>query len=169
MERLFQPLITQRKEVCAGMSFAHGEFIAGLVLSGWGLWFYLLASKFPRPFNPFDVGPATFPKLIATALIILGLTLSALAVRKFGSSGLITVKRKASILASILLFIVYALTIPLTGYYISTAFFIPAMLLLAGETRVLVLGATTALFLLFAFGIFDLLLGVPLPRIHIQG
>ncbi|MFZ5634385.1 MAG: tripartite tricarboxylate transporter TctB family protein [Bacillota bacterium] len=157
-----QPPITGKGVI--PMTMYLGELIVGLALAGWGLWFYLLAEKFPPPLNPFDAGPAIFPQLISLALIILGLTLSGRAVPKVRTGGKIFIKRKWNITASVFLFILYAFAMPPAGYYIATAVFIPAMLILAGENRWRHVLIMTASFLLFALGAFDVLLGVPLPK-----
>lgn len=145
------------------MTRSLGELLIGFGLAGWGITFYLLALKFTQPLNPFDAGPGMFPRLISGVLIILGLLLCGQSLRKFKSSNKIVFKRQWNILATVILLILYALALPRAGYYFSTAVFFPAMLLLAGERKWISIVATAGIFLLFAFGAFDLLLNVPMP------
>jgi ABC-type xylose transport system permease subunit len=143
---------------------AIAELIVGFFLIAWGLAFFLLAGEFSPPLNPSDMGPDILPKLISLVQFLLGVAWIVQAVRRRKDSGKFTIKHPANILAMMSLLLAYAWAIPVLGYYLSTGLFLPAMLLLAMERRWPRIVGTTIVFILFAWGAFDLLLKVPLPK-----
>lgn len=145
------------------MRLALGEIVAGILLAALAGWFIFQASTFPKSLNEMDVGPAVFPQIIAAVIIVFSLILVMQGVKKLSSLDKIEFKRTKPLVLSIILIIIYALIIPFVGYYIATAFYIAALLFLAGSKKwlgyILIIGG----FLIFAKAGFEMLLKVPLP------
>jgi hypothetical protein len=140
------------------------EILVGVFLVGWGLAFFLLAMEFPPSLNPHDLGPDLLPKIISLMQVFLGIGWILQTFLRPQNSGGFPMKHPVNILAIMGLILAYAWAMPKIGYYISTGLFLPAMLLLAMERRSLRIAGTTLGFILFAWGAFDLLLKVPLPK-----
>lgn len=145
------------------LKLKYGEMITGIALcliAGWFLW---EANQLPAPLNNHGgVGPATFPTGISILIIIFSITLIVSGMRK-ALKEKIVIQRKNSILATMLLIILYTIGFQYIGYYVATAIFMPIGLLLASELRWKVITFVTVLFGLFIFCVFGLLLDVPLP------
>jgi putative tricarboxylic transport membrane protein len=138
-------------EIAVGIFFI---FIAG--------WFLLEASKFPVNENSVDIGPAAFPQVLASLVILLSVFLIITSILK-GSDVKIRAKRFKQILYSMILLIIFGVSIPYAGFYLATVLFLPTMLFLAGERKWKSIIGVTIVFELFAFAIFDTVLNVPLP------
>lgn len=140
------------------------EILLGFFLIAWGLAFFLLAREFPPSLNPHDLGPDILPKIISLLLMLLGIAWIVQASLRRRGTGRLPVKHPLNILAIMGLIVAYAWAMPKIGYYLSTGLFLAAMLLLAMERRWTRIAGTTLCFILFAWGAFDLLLKVPLPK-----
>ena len=140
------------------------EIIVGFFLVAWGLAFFLLALEFPPSLNPHDLGPDVLPKITSVILVLLGIALVIQAVLGRKKAGKFSIRHPVNILAITALLLAYAWAMPGLGYYLSTGLFLPAMLLFAMERRWPRIVGTTIGFILFAWGAFDLLLKVPLPK-----
>lgn len=143
---------------------AIAEFIVALGLVAWGLSFFLLAMDFPPSLNPHDFGPGLLPKIISFIQMALGAGWIWQVIRRPNKAAKFPMKYPGNILAIMLLILVYAWSLPRMGYYFSTAFFLPIMLMLAMERQWLRIAGITIGFIFFAWGAFDLLLKVPLPK-----
>jgi len=139
--------------------------LTGVVLAVWSIVFFVLALDFERPLNPFDSGPRAFPLLIAAFLFLLSAGMIVVESRRLRLPASIKVKRLGPIALAAGLMVLYAFAIPYTGYYLATLFFVPALLMSAGEFRWKWLILITAMIILFNYLSFDRLLGVPLPKI----
>lgn len=140
------------------------EIIVGFFLVAWGLAFFLLALEFPPSLNPHDLGPDVLPKITSVILVLLGIALVIQGVLGRKKAGKFSIRHPVNILAITALLLAYAWAMPGLGYYLSTGLFLPAMLLFAMERRWPRIVGTTIGFILFAWGAFDLLLKVPLPK-----
>ncbi len=143
---------------------AVAEFIVAFCLMIWGLSFFLLAMDFPPSLNPHDFGPALLPKIISFIQMALGAGWIGQVIRRPNKTESFPMKYRANILAIMTLIVLYAWFMPKIGYYLSTVFFLPMMLFLAMERQGLRIVGITIGFILFAWGAFDLLLKVPLPK-----
>lgn len=147
------------------MTFKFGEVVTGILFTLVAGWFLLEAIQLPAPLNNHGgVGPSTFPAGISTLIIIFSIILIFGGIRKGAKEKMkIVIKRHNSILASMLLIVLYAISFHYIGYYVATALFMPVALLLASELRWKMIIFVTVLFELFAFCVFAVLLSVPLP------
>lgn len=147
------------------MKIALGRVLTGIVLAVWSIVFFGFALNFDKPLNPFDSGPSAFPLLIAASLFFMAVGMIVVESRRLHLPALIKIKRLGPIALAAGLMILYAFAIPYTGYYLATLFFVPAMMMSAGEFRWKWLILITAMIILFNYFSFDRLLGVPLPKI----
>lgn len=140
------------------------EIIVGICVVAWGFSFFLLAMDFPPSLNPYDFGPGLLPKIISLTQVILGSAWVIQALQRKNKGEDFPIKNRSNILAIMAFLMIYVWCMPKIGYYLSTAFFLPAMLLLATERRWFRVAGITIGFILFAWGTFDLLLKIPLPK-----
>jgi len=147
------------------MKIALGRVLTGIILAVWSVVFFGLALNFEKPLNPFDSGASAFPLLIAAALFFMAVGMIVVESRRLHLPALIKIKRLGPIALAAGLMILYTFAIPYTGYYLATLFFVPAMMMSAGEFRWKWLILITAMIILFNYFSFDRLLGVPLPKI----
>ncbi|WP_161495300.1 tripartite tricarboxylate transporter TctB family protein [Advenella sp. S44] len=128
-----------------------------LLAFGWIAW---LSHGFPPPLNPVDVGPGKVPTLIAYLGMICSVVL-------FVQAGRITtrieLRRPAAVASGMLVIAGYVLLIPFVGFYITSVFAVPALMLVGGERRPLRLLLSSTGFVLFIYLCFQLLLGVEFP------
>lgn len=127
--------------------------------------FLFEALQLPPSLNPMDIGAAALPLLIIGGMIICSLfiLIQAIRGRKQQEGEKIMIVRGKMIIASIVILIVYALLIPILGYYIPTALAVIALLLCANQKSWMKLVFVTGGFLLFAWIGFEKILNVPLP------
>lgn len=113
------------------------------------------------------VGPAFFPRAVAILLAAgsLVLVLQGLVPRLFGirPDKMVQVQRPGSVLAAMVIVIVYASLLGRLTYYPATALLLPCMLWAAGLRRPLGIAACTIGFLVFTKILFETVLGTPLP------
>ncbi|UOR13964.1 tripartite tricarboxylate transporter TctB family protein [Halobacillus amylolyticus] len=140
-----------------------GNLVLGTISIIFALCFFIGAQQFPEAVNKAGVGPAAFPKAISILVIIFSVTIILNSLFNKANDSRIVVKRFGNILMSVGSIIAFVVLIPILGFYISTAIFFPVLLFLASETNWKSIVMTTLIFELFAFGMFDQLLGVPLP------
>lgn len=143
---------------------AKAEFIVASCLVVWGFAFFLFAMDFPPSLNPHDFGPSLLPKVISFIQMALGAGWIWQIIRNPNRGESFPIKYRPNILAIMLFIVFYAWSLPKMGYYISTAIFLPIMLFLAMERQWLRIAGITIGFILFAWGAFDLLLKIPLPK-----
>lgn len=127
-----------------------------ILLSAWG---YHEASSF-------TLGADMFPKLILGSLIFLAVLQLVSAVRSQPKSsatpaGRVNVTRVIGVAA---LCVVYVASISFIGYFIATAAFSVAAMLLMGQKRLRTIALSTVIVTLAMFLVFGLLLYVPVPR-----
>ncbi|WP_281974629.1 tripartite tricarboxylate transporter TctB family protein [Halobacillus litoralis] len=127
------------------------------------LWFLLSAGNLPAPLNEVNIGPAAFPKVISILIILFSLAITIKSFLDKKSDDEIKINRFKSILMFIGGILLFGLTIPYLGFYISAAIYFPILLFLASERNWKRIVLVTVVFELFAFGVFGNLLGVPLP------
>ncbi|MCF6411595.1 tripartite tricarboxylate transporter TctB family protein [Pseudalkalibacillus salsuginis] len=145
------------------MKIQKAEIALGIFSIIASVWFILSSRKFPESLNQADVGPAAFPTIISIIIIIFSVTLIISSFFNKDSEDKVEILRIKNVILSILLLLLFALGIPFLGFYVAAALFFPIMLFLASVTNWKSIVATTLLFELLAFGVFDQLLGVPLP------
>ncbi len=147
------------------MKIAVVEIGAGIVMLAIALIALSEAVQLPPSMNPMDIGPAAFPYLIIGGIIVCSLVLIVKAYRKHsqGDEEKVTIVRANMVVVSIVILIVYAILIPILGYYLSTALAMIGLLLSSGQKRLIKLVFVTGGFLLFAWIGFENILGVPLP------
>ena len=148
------------------ISAAKSDVAAGAAFFGLAAWLWHGAADIEFVSSN-GVGPAFFPRAVAILLAAgsVLLVLQGLAPRWFGirAEKTIQVQRPGSVLAAIVIVIVYAsLLRPLT-YYPATALLLPCMLWAAGLRRPVAIAACTIGFLAFTKILFETVLGTPLP------
>lgn len=124
---------------------------------GWIAW---LSLAFPPPLNPVDVGPGRVPSFVAYLGMICSIVLF---VQAGHIHNKIELRRPAAVGAGMLVITGYVLLIPLVGFYITSVFAVPALMLVGGERRPLRLLLSSAGFVIFIYLCFQLLLGVVFP------
>ncbi|WP_085524382.1 tripartite tricarboxylate transporter TctB family protein [Tuberibacillus sp. Marseille-P3662] len=145
------------------MRMKTAEIASGIAFIILGVIFLFQAIHLPAPLNDKEIGPGAFPKMMAVLVIVFSILLILRAILKSSKVSTVIIKRFKNIVISMGIMIIFGLTIPHLGIYLSSAIYFPVMLLLAGQTNWKSLIGVTLLFELFAFVIFDSLLKVPLP------
>lgn len=147
------------------MRLSHGEIISGGLFFALAGWFLTKAIRFPPPLNTIDVGPGAFPKLISVAILIMSALLIAQGIigLKKGTSTTIIIKRRNKMIGSVVTLVLYVVSMPMIGYYLSTAICLPVLLVTAEERKWKSVLLLTVGFLLFSKVGFEMLLDVPLP------
>lgn len=126
-----------------------------------GLWFIIAALKLPTTTAAFD--PGTFPLISGSLLILLSAIQIGLTVAGKGRPGIVTFQRPVWLGVGMVLIVAFPFAVETFGYYIVAVIWVPVFGWVAGIRRPLSLVATTAIVLLLAKGIFEMLLGIPLP------
>jgi putative tricarboxylic transport membrane protein len=130
-----------------------------------GLWFLINSLFLAGTQNAMDVGPSAFPMLSAVGIILV----SAVCIVRFvrgrnkEEAEKITIRNQNKVLLSMALLVAYVLVMQMAGYYIASILFIPVFLYAVGVKRLVQLVPISAGFVLFAYVVFDYLLGVPMP------
>lgn len=137
-----------------------GERLAGLSFIAIALFMGAVALEFPA-------GGARFPLFISTCMVLLGslmLLKSGLRPAQYRHAFSPDVSRDAWRPVAMLMFaILYVLGIFLLGYYVSTTVFLLVVPFAAGLYRPLAVAGSTALCVVFIYGLFGFALQVNLP------
>lgn len=137
-----------------------GDRIIAILLLALAVGMFLYTFTFPGTLQPTDPGTAAFPRILAVALAVLAVILfltpreSKLLPEWAGTFPIVGI-----IVATAL----YALFLPLLGFLLSTVLFLVGALLLMGVRRPVYLVAVPIVLSVVLFGLFGLLLEVPLP------
>lgn len=126
-----------------------------------GLWFVFGALKLPQSDAAFD--PGTFPLIAGGLLIVLSAIQIVLTVAGRGARGTVAFQRPLWLGIGMVLVLAFPFAVEAFGYYIVALIWVPVFGWVAGIRRPLALLATTAIVLLLAKGVFEMLLGTPLP------
>lgn len=126
-----------------------------------GIWFVIGALRMPTSDAAFD--PGTFPMIAATLLIVLSASQIVLTVMGKGTRGDVVFQRPVWLGIGMVLIVAFPFTVEAFGYYIVALIWVPVFGVIAGIRRPLSLVITTAVVLLLAKGVFEMLLGTPLP------
>ncbi|MCL2578645.1 MAG: tripartite tricarboxylate transporter TctB family protein [Oscillospiraceae bacterium] len=147
-----------------------GEVLISAVLIVVSVILYIMAGDIGGSINPADVGPAAFPRLMLAAVIVLSIVQIALSLKKRqkaiaeGKPGRkVVIANGTALFSTIGLMLVYGLVMPVVGFYISTAVFILAVMILMGNRKWLPLVAVPIGFNIFIHLVFTMFLGVSLP------
>jgi len=147
-----------------------GEIIVSLVLIVASVILFIMAGDIGGSINPADVGPAAFPRLMLAFVIGLSAVQIMLSLKKrqqaiaLGKPGKkVVLGNRNALLGTIALMVVYGLAMPVIGFYIATALFIPAVMIFMGNRKWLPLVLAPIGFNLFIYLVFTLFLGVSLP------
>jgi hypothetical protein len=108
------------------------------------------------------VGPSTFPMAVSVLLLICVAAALIMLFRK-STDETITVKRPRALLVSMVLLAAFAPLVEQLGYYV---LIVPWVLAFGWAARVrtpMLMGATLIVVLVLASGVFDALLGTPMP------
>lgn len=134
--------------------------ICGLLMI-FGLAFVIGAMGMPTSNAAFD--PGTFPMIAGGLLILLSAIQIGLTVTGRGARGDLTVQRPVWLAIGMVLIVAFPFAVETFGYYPVAAIWVPVFGVVAGIRRPLSLVITTAVVLLLAKGVFEMLLGTPLP------
>lgn len=126
-----------------------------------GCWFVYGALQMQQTAAVFD--PGTFPLIAGGLLILLSGVQIALTVAGKGSPGSVVFQRPLWLGIGMVLVIAFPFAVGAFGYYIVALIWVPVFGWVAGVRHPLSLLATTAIVLLLAKGVFEMLLGTPLP------
>jgi hypothetical protein len=142
------------------------DVVAGAALLALAAWLWHGASDIDVTSSG-GVGPAFFPRAVAVLMAgsSLLLVLQGLAPKLLGGrpDKTIGVQRPGSVLAAMVIVIIYASLLGRLTYYPATALFLPSLLWAAGVRRSIVIVACTIGFLAFTKILFETVLGTPLP------
>lgn len=134
--------------------------ICGTLLA-MGLWFVVGALKLPKSDAAFD--PGTFPMIAGSLLILLSAIQIGLVLAGKGTRGDVVFQRPVWLGIGMVLIVAFPFAVEAFGYYIVALIWVPIFGVVAGIRRPLSLIVTTAVVLLLAKGVFEMLLGTPLP------
>lgn len=126
-----------------------------------GLWFVIGALRLPTSSAAFD--PGTFPLISGSLLILLSAIQIGLTVAGKGTRGTMTFQRPVWLGIGMVLIVAFPFAVQAFGYYVVAVIWVPIFGWVAGIRKPLSLVATTAIVLLLAKGVFEMLLGTPLP------
>ncbi|NEX48615.1 tripartite tricarboxylate transporter TctB family protein [Pseudotabrizicola algicola] len=126
-----------------------------------GLWFVVGALRLPTSNAAFD--PGTFPMITGSLLILLSAIQIGLTVSSRGARGDVVFQRPVWLGIGMVLIVAFPFAVEAFGYYIVAVIWVPIFGVVAGIRRPLSLVVTTAVVLLLAKGVFEMLLGTPLP------
>ena len=142
------------------------DVVAGVTFFALAAWLWHGAADIDTTSSG-GVGPAFFPRAIA--LLMAGgsllLVLQGFVPKLFGirPDKTIWFQRPGSVLAAMVIVIVYASMLGRLTYYPATALFLPCLLWAAGVRRPIIIAACTIGFLTFTKILFEIVLGTPLP------
>ncbi len=146
------------------------EIIVSSVLIVLSLIFYYLAEDFGSATNPLDVGPSAFPRLMlafVAVLCVIQIFLSLRTRKKLLQSGKeakkLVINNSVAMVCTCVAMVLYALLIPVVGFYIVTPLLIFLVMLLMGNRKWKQLVLTPVCFTLFTYVAFSLVLGISLP------
>jgi putative tricarboxylic transport membrane protein len=137
-----------------------GDRVIAIVLLALAVGMFLYTFTFPGTLQPTDPGTAAFPRILAVALGVLAVLLflspreAKLLPERAGTFPMVGI-----VVATVL----YALVLPLFGFLVSTALYLIGALLLMGVRRPVYLAVVPLALSVVLFGLFGLLLEVPLP------
>ncbi|OAP48255.1 tripartite tricarboxylate transporter TctB family protein [Sinorhizobium saheli] len=142
------------------------EIATGVIVLAILSWYVVQAYHLPKPFNSTDVGAGGFPLLVAIGTGIATISMIGLAVaRHMGKMGQADSRwrRPLFVLIVALLLVGQAVTFETLGVYLCVALFSAAIMVAAGERRILhVLGVSIGL-VAFVYVVFALALNVVFP------
>jgi len=129
-----------------------------------------MAGDFGGTLNPFDIGPAAFPRLMAVFMIVLGILQAVQSLRKRsqllaeGKPGKkVVLNNKLAVLSIAVLLVVYGIVMPMVGFYVATPFFILLVMWLMGARSWLQLIGVPIGFNIFSYVVFFMTLRIILP------
>ena len=147
-----------------------GEIIVSIVLIVLSVILYIIAGNFGRTLNPLDVGPAAFPRLalaLTAGFCVIQIFLSLRTRKRFiqenKEAKKLVINSKLIMIFTCAVMVIYALLMPIAGFYRTTPVFIVLVMLLAGNRKWLQIALVPAGFNLFVYAVFHLLLGIRLP------
>ncbi|CEP67002.1 Protein of unknown function DUF1468 [Moorella glycerini] len=139
-----------------------GETIISVALIILSMFFLIYSNDFPKAINPADVGPAAFPRLLSSLVILFALTQIVLSLRK-KITDKININEPLLVILGIALSFLYPILISSFGYFYVTPFFLIILILLLGNKNwIHILGVGIG-FTLFIYLVFYRFLQVSLP------
>jgi hypothetical protein len=140
---------------------ALAEVAVCLVLAALGAWFLTGALALPKGRGA--ITPGTFPAIMAGGLIVLCLAQAALSLATARRVAAQRIERALPVAGGILLLLLFPALVERFGFYPVAALWLPAFALLAGQRHWTGLAGAVAVVLLLARGVFEAILGTPLP------
>lgn len=129
-----------------------------LILGGWFVYGALQMQQTTAVFDP-----GTFPLIAGGLLVLLSGIQIVLTLAGKGSPGSVVFQRPLWLAIGMVLVMAFPFAVDAFGYYIVALIWVPVFGWVAGVRHLLSLLATTAIVLLLAKGVFEMLLGTPLP------
>ena len=144
------------------MGMSRTNIFAGLVTLILGIMVAVEAHRIPDP-GLEDVGPGAFPFVLGIVIAACGLLLLLTAFRERRAGEPLEPVRWAAVLAALALLVAYAISLDYLGFFVATALFVVASLMLLGTrgpVRLALSGVAISGGILMIFGV---LLRVSLP------
>lgn len=156
----------------------HKDRVMAIVVFAFAIVVFFLSSRLPLSNVEQDPGPAVFPEVVAAALAVLGLGLffAAGAKKKQEKPAEISqafdevqeivepVREKIKrVVVCVALFAAYNLSLPILGFIVTTVVFGIAFLMLLFGMRLLRTVLPAVIITVFAFVLFEIGFGIPLP------
>lgn len=149
------------------MAMAQRNIIAGLALITLGVWYVYLIGNLPtRSIMPNTPGPAFFPTVIVSAVLLLSTSLLV--------SGIIGLRKDTNIAAgqlggktaifTLIVFAVYLVILPWSGFILASIPFFAALMFFYGSRKPLVIGTASIMIPIIVFLIFRYAFQIILPR-----
>jgi putative tricarboxylic transport membrane protein len=137
------------------------DLILGFCSIAAAVYIFLESAGFPEPHES-QLGAAVFPRLMAAFLVFFGvlINLNNFTMKETDS---LTVRSSAQIVLSLAVLVVYGLVFKYLGFLLSSPPFIAALLLILRVRNPLAVTTTSLGSTLVLYGVFKLLLSVPLP------
>ena len=146
-----------------------GDIVSGAALLGLAITLWFMSAALPNPASQV-YGPAIFPKVIAVCLGLSSFVLLVKSLDQIGKVALITfddwIRDPWRVLQFLLVpavVIFYVYMVEQTGFLL-TAFVVLLILQLALRVRIVTALTVAVSITVLIYAIFDLMLGVPLPR-----
>lgn len=131
------------------------------VLAAVGIWFVVGALAMPGGKAVFNAG--TFPAIVGAGLTGLALIQIVLSLKQRSQLSEVAVRRPVWLALAMVLIVLFPSAVDRMGYYPVAVIWVPAFGWIAGIRKPLGLIVATAIVLLLAKFVFEMLLGTPLP------
>ncbi|HET7580285.1 MAG TPA: tripartite tricarboxylate transporter TctB family protein [Bacillales bacterium] len=143
----------------------YADIIGGIVFAVFGAVIILATLSFPAAAAN-DLGPAFFPRIVGSLLILLGLLLAVVSfLKKNNRENLNAVfgGKTKKVAGTLIIFVLYLIFLKYIGFLVANFLFMAVLSRFLEEKRWLVIIGVSVVFTGFIYYVFQITLGIPLP------